>query len=77
MVYSHGVYVVVAELRKALGERGHHVDEDELDAYVRTLGGQRLHRGRWLARVVPTKHLPRPAQYYLPELAFQRVRQRR
>ena len=75
--YGRGVYVDVVLLQSALRERGHHLDDEELDRYVRALGGQRLQRGKWLARVVPTDRLPRPAQYFLPELAYQRIRQRR
>jgi hypothetical protein len=77
MIYVRGVYVDVASLENALRERGYSVDEGELDRYVRELGGQRVQRGKWLARVLPSTRLPRPAQYFLPEVAFQRVRQRR
>ena len=75
--YGRGVYVNVAMLQSALRERGHELNDDELDRYVRALGGQRLQRGKWLARVLPTDRLPGPAEYFLPELAFQRIRQRR
>jgi hypothetical protein len=76
-VSGRGVYVDVASLEKALRERGYRLVEGELDRHVRELGGQRLHRGKWLARVLRVRGLPRPAQYFLPEVAFQRVRQRR
>jgi hypothetical protein len=75
--YGRGVYVDVEMLLSALRERGHHLDDSELDRYVRALGGQRLQRGTWLARILPLDSLPRRAEYFLPELAFHRIRQRR
>ncbi len=74
---GRGVYVDVASLEKSLYERGYRLEEGELDRHVRTLGGQRVQRGKWLARIMPTGRLPRPAQYFLPEVTFQRIRQRR
>ena len=76
-LYGRGIYVDVASLEKALDARAYRLEEGELDRYVRTLGGQRVQRGKWLAQVMPTDRLPRPAQYFLPEVAFQRIRQRR
>jgi hypothetical protein len=77
MIYGRGVYVDVAALESALHERGYQLEEGELDRYVRELGGQRVQRGKWLARVLSSTRLPRPARYFLPEVAFQRIRQRR
>jgi hypothetical protein len=76
-VYGHRVYVRVASLEQALRERGCTVAAGELDEYGRRLGGHRVQRGKWLARLTRVKRLERPAEYFLPEIAFQRVRQRR
>jgi hypothetical protein len=75
--YGRGVYVDVTSLEKALRERGYRVEEGELDRYVRALGGQRVQRGKWLAWLMPAGRRARPAQYFLPEVTFQRIRQRR
>ena len=75
--YGHGLYVDIAMLQSALRERGHHLEPAELDRYVRALGGHRLQRGKWLARIFPADRLPRPAQYFLPEVAVQRIRKQR
>jgi hypothetical protein len=76
-LYGSGVYVDVASLAGALDERGCHLEAGELDRYVGTLGGHRVERSKWLARMIPSRRSKRPARYFLPEVAFQRIRQRR
>ena len=76
MIYGRGVYVDVAALKKALDDRGYGADEGELDRYVDTLGGHRVERGKWFKRMNRSGRLARRSQYFLPELAFQRIRQR-
>ena len=71
-----GVHVDVAALKKALDDRGYGADEGELDRYVDTLGGHRVERGKWYGRMIRSGLLPRRSQYFLPELAFQKIRQR-
>jgi hypothetical protein len=50
------------------------LDADELDRCVKRIGGERIERGvlAWLGLRRQTN-----ARYFLPELAFQRVRQYR
>lgn len=74
---GRGVYVPVASLAQALRERGCELADDELDEHVRKLGGQRIRRRSWLARLTRSERLERPAEYFLPELSYQRVRQTR
>jgi hypothetical protein len=76
-LYGRGVYVDAASLETALRERGYRLEEGELDRFVGAPGGHRVQRSQWLRRIIPSDGLPRPAQYFLPEVSFQRVRQRR
>jgi hypothetical protein len=72
-VYGRGVYVDVAELETALRERDARLRAEDLDRYIARIGGHRVERGRFLHVLGLRKH--RRAEYFLPELAFQRVRQ--
>ena len=72
-VYGRGVYIDVIELERALREREVQLPPGELDRYVASIGGHRLERGR-LRSALGLGGRRRPL-YFLPELAFQRVRQ--
>ena len=75
--YAHGVYVKAIELDVALQARGAVFTEEELDAFVARLGGQRLEY-RALNRLLAAMRLrERQVEYFLPELTYRRVRQSR
>ena len=69
---GRGVYVEIEPLVRALRERSSSVSEDELDQYVKQLGGQRVDGGRGLARLFRSAA---PPSYYLSEVDYQRIRQ--
>jgi hypothetical protein len=74
-VRDRGLYVDVVALEEALRQRNNPLDEGELDRYVKRIGAVRVERGELLPRL--GLRSGRGARYFLPEISYQRVRQRR